>query len=168
MFKNTPTFLQTNVLKILHKSERVFYNRVEVISMHDHTLPTAYQSETDYRKIPRQYLNTRIPRGRGIVKWAPFATLPEQFEAIKQFEANQLKIDRPDLSEDQINELNQMLHLKIAHNAFSKIHYWRAGHIHTIQGYIASIDTLTNELVLTNERRTDRLVIGLNELYAIE
>ncbi|PWZ98103.1 YolD-like family protein, partial [Staphylococcus pseudintermedius] len=103
--------------------------------MHDHTLPTAYQSETDYRKIPRQYLNTRIPRGRGIVKWAPFATLPEQFEAIKQFEANQLKIDRPDLSEDQINELNQMLHLKIAHNAFSKIHYWRAGHIHTIQGY---------------------------------
>ncbi|EIA5733998.1 YolD-like family protein, partial [Staphylococcus pseudintermedius] len=97
-----------------------------------------------------------------------FATLPEQFEAIKQFEANQLKIDRPDLSEDQINELNQMLHLKIAHNAFSKIHYWRARHIHTIQGYIASIDTLTNELVLTNERRTDRLVIGLNELYAIE
>ncbi|PCF44021.1 YolD-like family protein [Staphylococcus delphini] len=136
--------------------------------MHDRTLPTAYQSETDYRKIPRQYLNTRIPRGRGIVKWAPFATLPEQFEAIKQFEANQLKIDRPDLSEDQINELNQMLHLKISHNAFSKIHYWRAGHIHTIQGYIESIDTLTNELVLTNERRTDRLVIGLNELYAIE
>ncbi|EGQ3391395.1 hypothetical protein G0U17_002650 [Staphylococcus pseudintermedius] len=40
--------------------------------MHDHTLPTAYQSETDYRKIPRQYLNTQIPRGRGIVKWAPF------------------------------------------------------------------------------------------------
>lgn len=50
----------------------------------------------------------------------PFATLPEQFEAIKQFEANQLKIDRPDLSEDQINELNQMLHLKIAHNALVK------------------------------------------------
>lgn len=72
MLKNTSTFVQTNVLKILHKSEQVFYNQVEVISMHDHTLPTAYQSETDYRKIPRQYLNTRIPRGRGIVKWAPF------------------------------------------------------------------------------------------------
>ncbi|UXS67312.1 hypothetical protein MUA19_08525 [Staphylococcus chromogenes] len=40
--------------------------------MMDRTLPPEYQAETDYRKIPRQYLNTRIPMGRGIVKWAPF------------------------------------------------------------------------------------------------
>ena len=23
----------------------------------------------DYRKIPREYLNARIPKGRGMVKW---------------------------------------------------------------------------------------------------
>ncbi|MBA8761243.1 YolD-like family protein [Staphylococcus coagulans] len=136
--------------------------------MKDKTLPTAYQSETDYRKIPRQYLNTSIPKGRGIVKWAPFATLPEQFSEIKQFEANQLKINRPDLSEDQINEINQMLHFKIAKNAFTQISYWRSGQIHTIQGYIASINTLENILVIANERRTDQLTIGLNELYGVE
>ncbi|WP_380570763.1 hypothetical protein [Staphylococcus hyicus] len=40
--------------------------------MLDRTVPPKYQTETDYRKIPRQYLNGRIPMGRGIVKWAPF------------------------------------------------------------------------------------------------
>ncbi|UXS75030.1 YolD-like family protein [Staphylococcus chromogenes] len=136
--------------------------------MMDRTLPLEYQAETDYRKIPRQYLNTRIPMGRGIVKWAPFATLPEQFERIQQFEANQLKIDRPDLSEDQMIEINHMLHFKISKNEVAKISYWRSGHIHTIEGYIASINTLNNELVITNERQKDYLSIALNELYAIE
>lgn len=136
--------------------------------MMDRTLPPEYQAETDYRKIPGQYLNTRIPMGRGIVKWAPFATLPEQFERIQQFEANQLKIDRPDLSEDQMIEINHMLHFKISKNEIAKISYWRSGHIHTIEGYIASINTLNNELVITNERQKDYLTIALNELYAIE
>lgn len=31
-------------------------------------LPKAYVNETDYRKIPREYLNPNIPQGRGIVK----------------------------------------------------------------------------------------------------
>ncbi|WP_274540985.1 hypothetical protein [Staphylococcus felis] len=33
-------------------------------------LPKAYANETDYRKIPREYLNSNIPQGRGIVKWS--------------------------------------------------------------------------------------------------
>lgn len=66
MFKNTPTFLQTNVLKILHKSEQVFYNQVEVISMHDHTLPTAYQSETDYRKFQDNILTLEFLEGAAL------------------------------------------------------------------------------------------------------
>lgn len=35
-------------------------------------IPEEYKNETDYRKIPRKYLNPRIPQGVGIVKWAPF------------------------------------------------------------------------------------------------
>lgn len=146
----------------------MFYNECEVINMLDRTLPPKYQTETDYRKIPRQYLNGRIPMGRGIVKWEPFATLPEQFERIKQFEANQHKIDRPDLSEDQIIEINHMLHFKISKNENAKISYWRSGYIHTIEGYITSINTFNNELTISNERQSDRLTIGLNELYAVE
>ena len=39
-------------------------------------------NEMDYRNIPRDMLDKNIPTGRGMVKWAPFATLPEQFETI--------------------------------------------------------------------------------------
>ena len=46
----------------------MFYNEFEVITM----IPKQYRHETDYRKIPREYLDSNIPQGRGIVKWAPF------------------------------------------------------------------------------------------------
>lgn len=46
----------------------------------DPNLSEAYCYETDYHKIPREYLNPRIPQGRGIVKWQPFKTMPQQYE----------------------------------------------------------------------------------------
>lgn len=38
-------------------------------------LPEQYKYETGYRKIPREYLNSNIPKGRGSVKWQPFASI---------------------------------------------------------------------------------------------
>ena len=73
-------------------------------------IPDKYKDETDYRKIPREYLDSQIPQGRGMVKWAPFATLPEQFERIHEYILDQDKIQRPTLSEDQLNELNCKMH----------------------------------------------------------
>ncbi|UIF45203.1 YolD-like family protein, partial [Staphylococcus aureus] len=37
---------------------------------------TSYEEETDYRNVPRELLDNNIPMGRGMIKWAPFATLP--------------------------------------------------------------------------------------------
>lgn len=34
-------------------------------------IPEKYANETDYRKIPREYLNPNIPQGRGMKKWLP-------------------------------------------------------------------------------------------------
>lgn len=34
--------------------------------------PDEYKYETDYRKIPREYLDQNIPQGRGKIKWKPF------------------------------------------------------------------------------------------------
>lgn len=51
----------------------MFYNDVEVVNMIPNpNAPDEYKYETDYRKIPRQYLDANIPQGRGMVKWAPF------------------------------------------------------------------------------------------------
>ena len=51
----------------------MFYNDVEMVNMIPNpNAPDEYKYETDYRKIPRQYLDANIPQGRGMVKWAPF------------------------------------------------------------------------------------------------
>ncbi len=70
--------------------------------------PDEYKYETDYRKIPREYLNPRIPQGRGMVKWQAFKTLPEQYEQLEQYIQDQNKIDKPSLSDDQLNDLNYL------------------------------------------------------------
>ncbi|MDN6233466.1 MAG: hypothetical protein L0J28_10520, partial [Staphylococcus simulans] len=56
-----------------------------------------YQNETDYRKIRREYLESRIPQGRGKVKWMPFASVPEQFEELQAFVEEQNKAEKPAL-----------------------------------------------------------------------
>ena len=37
-------------------------------------IPKQYKDETDYRKIPREYLDSNVPKGRGFVKWLAFKT----------------------------------------------------------------------------------------------
>lgn len=162
-------YIYLRLEKPIAQKEHMFYYEEEVILMIiNPQAPEAYRYETDYRKIPKQYLDSNIPIGRGIVKWAPFATLPEQFEALKQFEKDQLKIKQPELSDSQMQDINYMLYIKLTKNALASIQYWRNGHIHTIQGYINRIDTLTHEMLVTNERCTDQLIIYLNELYNVE
>lgn len=46
-------------------------------------LPENYANETDYRKIPRKYLNPNTRQGRGMKKWLPMATTPEQYEQLE-------------------------------------------------------------------------------------
>ncbi len=68
--------------------------------------PDKYKYETDYRKIPREYLNPRIPQGRGKIKWQAFATLPEQFEILNKIIQNQDKTEKPILTEDTWDSIN--------------------------------------------------------------
>ena len=41
----------------------MFYNMSEVVLM----IPDQYKHETDYRNIPREYLDANIPQGRGMI-----------------------------------------------------------------------------------------------------
>ena len=79
--------------KPLPKCEHMFYNEFEVVNMIPNpNAPDEYKYETDYRKIPRQYLDANIPQGRGMVKWAPFATMPEQYQQLNDFIENRIKL----------------------------------------------------------------------------
>lgn len=112
--------------------------------------PDEYKYESDYRNIPREYLNTRIPEGRGMVKWAPFAkiTMPEQYEMLNQFKQDQNKIDKPILSDNQLNDLNDKMIFKMYNDPAIEVRYYLKGYIQAIEAYIHKLDVHTQLLYL--------------------
>ena len=46
-----------------------------------------------------------------MVKWAPFATMPEQYQQLNDFIEEQNKIAMPSLSDDQFENINRRSHI---------------------------------------------------------
>ncbi|WP_425255721.1 YolD-like family protein [Mammaliicoccus sciuri] len=120
-------------------------------------LPEPYKYETDYRKIPNHYLQRNIPKGRGMIKWAPFATMPQQYEMIKQFIADQTKVEKPILEETALNDLNNVLAEKIFYNPQALIKYWENGYFKEIACEIHKFDSEHKKLEVITEDKKVRL-----------
>lgn len=118
-------------------------------------IPEPYCYETDYRKITREYLNPRIPQGRGIVKWQPFKTMPQQYEILDQYIDDQNKTDMPLLSQEQLEYINDIINEKIANNYFCTISYWDNGYIKDASGIIKKIDTINEIIFLISEMQKE-------------
>ncbi|MBU6112571.1 YolD-like family protein [Mammaliicoccus lentus] len=123
----------------------------------NHDMPEPYKYETDYRKIPREYLNPRIPHGRGMIKWAPFATMPQQYEEINQHIRDQDKIEKPELSESALDDLNNVLAEKIFYNPQALIKYWEDGYFKEIACEINKFDSEHKKLEVIAEDKKVRL-----------
>ncbi|HID4975224.1 TPA: YolD-like family protein [Staphylococcus aureus] len=107
---------------------------------------TSYKEETDYRNVPRELLDNNIPMGRGMIKWAPFATLPEQFETIQQYIIDQNKITRPVLSDDQLAELNIRLHEALQYAQPVEVKFYNNGFVDSVRLTIYRIDAINYEI----------------------
>ncbi|HDI7391361.1 TPA: YolD-like family protein [Staphylococcus aureus] len=107
---------------------------------------TSYEEETDYRNIPSELLDSNIPVGRGMIKWAPFATLPEQFETIQQYIIDQNKITRPVLSDDQLAELNIRLHEALQYAQPVEVKFYNNGFVDSVRLTIYRIDAINYEI----------------------
>ncbi|PZK93343.1 YolD-like family protein [Staphylococcus aureus] len=107
---------------------------------------TSYEEETDYRNVPRELLDNNIPMGRGMIKWAPFATLPEQFETIQQYIIDQNKITRPVLSDDQLAELNIRLHEALQYAQPVEVKFYNNGFVDSLRLTIYRIDAINYEI----------------------
>ncbi|HFQ1303580.1 TPA: YolD-like family protein [Staphylococcus aureus] len=107
---------------------------------------TSYEEETDYRNVPRELLDNNIPMGRGMIKWAPFATLPKQFETIQQYIIDQNKITRPVLSDDQLAELNIRLHEALQYAQPVEVKFYNNGFVDSVRLTIYRIDAINYEI----------------------
>ncbi|HDI0718410.1 TPA: YolD-like family protein, partial [Staphylococcus aureus] len=94
------------------------------------------------------------------------ATIPEQYERLEQYIQGQNKIEKPLLSEDQIENINDTLASKMIDNTLAKIQYFANGYIKSVQGIIHKVDTLDSVLYIYTD---DVLMpVKLTDIYNIE
>lgn len=94
-----------------------------------------------------KYLHSNIPTGRGMVKWAPFATMPEQFENVGNLMDDQKKIQRPELSDDRLDELEYTLKRADDEKLPVSVVYYYDGSRFTISLHIIKIDQWSMMLI---------------------
>ncbi|HDI1233969.1 TPA: YolD-like family protein [Staphylococcus aureus] len=124
--------------------------------------PDEYKYETDYRKIPRKYLNPKIPQGRGKIKWQAFATLPQQFEILEQIIKDQNKIEKPLLTHDSLDNLDQIFQIKIQNDELCTISYWEDGSFSNYTGKILKIDTINGYFTFYDSTNTKHTFFNTN------
>ena len=88
-------------------------------------------------------------RDRGMVKWAPYKSLPEQEDYLEKMEEEKNKVDKPLLSDDELIELDTKLSTYNRGYPIS-IEYYDYGFIKTVDDYLDYIDTINKRIVLKN------------------
>ena len=114
----------------------------------------------DYRDMPRESLNSNIPQGRGMIKWAPFATMPEQFENVRKLQENQVKIERPELSDDRLDEIDRTLKKALALKRQVRIEYYYDGHRFSVRLKIISVDIWS--MIVVGQKNDDEEMVFIS------
>lgn len=123
--------------------------------------------ELDYRQVEPSQLNPHIPKGRGMIKWAPFATMPEQFQIVRQHIENQNKIDRPELSEDRLEELDIALREAKRQQCSVLIQFYHEGYIHDLVMTIERIDRWALHIIGINQADQQMCFISFMDVINI-
>ena len=98
---------------------------------------------------------------RGMKKWAPYKSLVEQEKYLKKAHNDNEKIERPILSSDEMEEINEKL--VNYSNEEVIITYWRDNKINSVTTLIKKIDANNKKIILP-----DRKSIYFHELINIE
>lgn len=101
-------------------------------------------------------------RDRGMVKWAPYKSLPEQEEYLEMMEESKQKVSKPDLSEDELQEINDNLVSKQKGDDIT-ISFYHDGQIREISDKLCYIDVPRRSIVLSNRMR-----IAFTEVLALK
>lgn len=97
---------------------------------------------------------------RGMVKWQPFASLPEQAGYIQQLMYDINKVDKPILSDDQLEDLNRKLYEFYENQEWIQLKYFYDGYIYLVEGVIKKVDRIKQSIIIENNKKQDRFGIS--------
>lgn len=86
---------------------------------------------------------------RGMKKWAPFSSLIEQATCLEEMKYQRNKIDKPVLTDDQMEKINYVLQT-YQKGQTVKIKFYNDGYLYFVETQIKRIDLENRQLILTN------------------
>ncbi|WP_144524441.1 YolD-like family protein [Bacillus thuringiensis] len=94
--------------------------------------------------------NANMPKGRGMVKWTPFAAMPEQFAGIREIIKDKTKVERPTLTQDEQERIENMLLCSLLSEEEILITYYEDGFLLTSYMTVIDIDPLNRSIICTD------------------
>lgn len=94
--------------------------------------------------------NANMPKGRGMVKWTPFAAMPEQFAGIHEIIKEKNKVTRPILTDDEKELIENMLLCSLLSEEEILIIYYEDGYLLSSYMTVVDIDPSNSSVICTD------------------
>ncbi|MDA2067771.1 YolD-like family protein [Bacillus cereus] len=94
--------------------------------------------------------NANMPKGRKMIKWTPFAAMPEQFAGIREIIKEKNKVTRPILTAEEKELIENMLLCSLVSEEEILITYYEDGYLLSSYMTVVDIDPSTSAVVCTD------------------
>lgn len=101
---------------------------------------------------------------RGIIKWAPFESVAPTKSMIKDILKEKNKVKSPTLSEDQINNIENLIIIAYYEQNTVEVSYYRSGNIQKLISNIKKIDSINHKIYFNNETILFEQIIGITTI----
>lgn len=107
-------------------------------------------------------------RDRGMRKWRPFASMPEQYYGLNEVFGNLTKVEKPLISAEQYEEINQKLKEALHTRKEVSLTYYKDGNVFTENGIINFVDVAGDKLFYTDEVFEIKNALTLRNLLDVQ
>ena len=101
--------------------------------------------------------NANMPKGRGMVKFTPFAAIPEQFAGIREIIKEKNKVTRPILTDDEKELIENMLLCSLLSEEEILITYYEDGYLLSSYMTVVDIDPSNSAVICTDAFYNQRI-----------
>ena len=102
---------------------------------------------------------------RGMKKWAPFSSLIEQATCLEEMKYQRNKIEKPVLTDDQMEKINYVLQT-YQKGQTVKIKFYNDGYLYVVETQIKRIDLENRQLILTNGKLRFENILDIDNYEA--
>jgi len=106
-------------------------------------------------------------KGRGMKKWRPFASMPEQYAGLNKILEDLNMVERPLLSEEQLEMLNETIKEALHTKRYVYLTYFKKGEILTETATIHNVNLQRNILVYIDYVFDLKTELPLNDIVDI-